>query len=95
MKSTSSRGGKKYFITFFDDNTSFCYLYLLNCNDDTIDAFKHCKNEAGNQLNVKIKTIWCDKGGEYKSSFAEICLKYVIKLLHLYTTVKWFGGTEE
>ena len=34
MKSTPSRGGKKYFITFIDDCTRFCYVYLLNSKDE-------------------------------------------------------------
>ena len=55
MKSTPSRGGKKYFITFIDDCTRFCYVYLLNSKDETIDAFKQYKNEVENQLNLKKK----------------------------------------
>ena len=44
MKSTPSRGGKKYFLTFIDDCTRFCYVYLLNSTDEAIDAFKQYKN---------------------------------------------------
>ena len=55
MKSTPYRGGKKYFITFIDDCSRFCYVYLLNSKDETIDAFKQYKNEVENQLNLKIK----------------------------------------
>ena len=55
MKSTPSRGGKKYFITFIDDCTRFCYVYLLNSKDEAIDAFKQHKNEVENQLNLNIK----------------------------------------
>ena len=69
---------KKYFITFIDDCTRFCYVYLLNSKDETIDAFKQYKNEVENQLNLKIKMIRRDRGGEYESPFAEICLEYDI-----------------
>ena len=78
MKSTPSRGGKKYFITFIDDCTRFCYVYLLNSKDEVIDAFKQYKNEVENQLNLMIKMIRSDRGGEYESRFAEICLEYGI-----------------
>ena len=78
MKSTPSRGGKKYFITFIDDCTRFCYVYLLNSKDEVVDAFKQYKNEVENQLNLKIKMIQSDRGGEYESPFAEICLEYSI-----------------
>jgi len=40
MKSIPSRGGKKYFISFIDDSTRYCYVYLFNSKDETIDAFK-------------------------------------------------------
>jgi len=30
MHSISSIGGKKYFITFIDDYSKFCYVYLLH-----------------------------------------------------------------
>ena len=78
MKSTPSRDEKKYFITFIDDRTRFCYVYLLNSKDEAIYAFKQYKNEVENQLNLKIKMIRSDRGGEYESPFAEICLEYGI-----------------
>jgi hypothetical protein len=30
MNGILSKGGKQYFITFIDDSTIFCYVYLLN-----------------------------------------------------------------
>ena len=75
MKSTPSRGGKKYFITFIDDCTRYCYVYLLNSKDEAIDAFRQYKTEVENQLDKKIKMIRSDRGGEYESPFAEICLE--------------------
>ena len=38
------------------------------------------KNEVENQLNLKIKMIRSDRGGEYEYPFAEIYLKYGIVL---------------
>ena len=48
MKSTPSRGGKKYFIIFIDDFTRYCYVYLLNSKDKAIDAFRQYKTEVEN-----------------------------------------------
>lgn len=48
MKSTPSRGGKKYFITFIDDCTRYYYIYLLNSKDEEIDAFRQYKTEFEN-----------------------------------------------
>ena len=75
MKSIPSRVGKKYFITFIDDCTRYCYVYLLNSKDETIDAFRQYKTEVENQLDKKIKKIRSDRGGEYESPFAEKCLE--------------------
>ncbi|XP_060178171.1 uncharacterized protein LOC132608115 [Lycium barbarum] len=49
----------------------------LSAEDEAIDAFNQYKNEVENQLNKKIKMIRSDRGGEYESPFAEICLEYV------------------
>ena len=73
MKSTPSHGGKKYFITFIDNCTRYCYVYLLNDKDEAIDAFRLYKPEVENQLDKNIKMIWSDRGGEYESPFAQIC----------------------
>ncbi|XP_019251306.1 PREDICTED: uncharacterized protein LOC109230240 [Nicotiana attenuata] len=53
--------------------------------DEAIEAFKQYKNEVENQLNKKIKMIRSDRGREYESPFAEICLGYV----------QWKSGTEK
>ena len=55
MKSTSSCGGKKYFVIFIDNYTPFCYVYFLNITDETIDKYKQLKNKVENQLNLKDK----------------------------------------
>ena len=39
MKVVQTRGGKKYFITFIDDCTRYCYVYLLRSKDEAIEAF--------------------------------------------------------
>ena len=75
MKSIPSHGGKKYFITFIDDCTRYCDVYLLNSKDEAIDAFKQYKIEVENQLNKKIKMIRSDRCGEYEFPFQEICLE--------------------
>ena len=75
MKSTPSRGGKKCFINFIDNCTRYCYVYLLNGKDEPIETYWQYKTEVENQLDRKIKMIRSDRGGEYESPFAEICLE--------------------
>ena len=65
---TPTRGGKKYFITFIDDYSRFCYVYLLHRKNETIDVFKTYKNEVENKKNKTLKMLRFDRGGEYEST---------------------------
>nr|GEV69300.1 Gag-Pol polyprotein [Tanacetum cinerariifolium] len=79
LKSLPTKGGNKYFITFIDDCTKYCYVYLLKSKDEAIDKFVLYKTEVENQLGKKIKVIRSDKGGEYVSSFSELYAKHGIR----------------
>lgn len=78
LKFLQTRGGKKYFITFIDDATRYCYVYLLRSKDEALEMFKNYKNEVENQLGRKIKIIRSDRGGEYEAPFAEFCSQHGI-----------------
>ncbi|GJX73502.1 retrovirus-related pol polyprotein from transposon TNT 1-94 [Tanacetum coccineum] len=79
LKSLPTKGGNKYFITFIDDCTKYCYVYLLKSKDEAIDKFVLYKTEVENQLGRKIKVVRSDKGGEYVSTFAKLCAKHRIR----------------
>ncbi|GJZ77818.1 retrovirus-related pol polyprotein from transposon TNT 1-94 [Tanacetum coccineum] len=79
LKSLPTKGGNKYFITFIDDCTKYCYVYLLKSKDEAIDKFVLYKTEVENQLGRKIKVVRSDRGGEYVSPFAELCAKHGIR----------------
>ena len=64
---TESRGGKKYFVTFIDDHSRWCKVYLLTIKDEGFDAFKSYKAYAENKCGTKIKCLQSDNGGEYLS----------------------------
>ena len=57
LKCVQTRGGNKYFITFVDDSTKYCYVYLIKSKDEAIGKFVLYKTEAGNYLNKKIKVL--------------------------------------
>jgi transposase InsO family protein len=79
MNGMLTKGGKRYFITFIDDSTRFCYVYLLKSKDETLHYFKTYKAEAENQLERKIKRLRSDRGGEYFSSeFSDFCVEHGI-----------------
>ena len=74
FKTIPTRGGKNYFITFIDDCSKYCYVYLLHSKDEALNMFKTYKAEVENQLEKKIKIIRSDRGGEYESiAFADFC----------------------
>jgi hypothetical protein len=50
-----TKGGKRYFMTFIDDYTRFCYVYLLKSKDEALNYFKIYKAKVENQLEKKIK----------------------------------------
>ncbi|GKE26616.1 retrovirus-related pol polyprotein from transposon TNT 1-94, partial [Tanacetum coccineum] len=64
LKSLPTKGGNKYFITFIDDCTKYCYVYLLKSKDEAIDKFVLYKTEVENQLGKKIKVVRSERGGE-------------------------------
>ncbi|GJV28930.1 retrovirus-related pol polyprotein from transposon TNT 1-94, partial [Tanacetum coccineum] len=79
LKSLPTKGGNKYFITFIDDCTKYCYVYLLKSKDEAIDKFVLYKTEVENQLGKKIKVVRSDRGGEYVAPFAKLCAKHGIR----------------
>ena len=62
LKFAPTRGRKKYFITFIDDCTRYCYVYLLNRKDEAMNMFITYKVEVKNQLNKNIKILKFDRG---------------------------------
>jgi hypothetical protein len=79
MNGDLTKGGKRYFMTFIDDCTRFCYVYFLKTKDKTLHYFKAYKAKVENQLKRKIKRLKSDRGGEYFSSdFTEFCVEHGI-----------------
>ncbi|GJX29166.1 zinc finger, CCHC-type containing protein [Tanacetum coccineum] len=65
LHATPSLGNKKYFVTFIDDASRFCYVYLLHTKDEALDKFKVFKTEVELQQGSLIKRFRSDRGGEY------------------------------
>jgi transposase InsO family protein len=77
MNGELTKGGKRYFMTFIDDYTRFCYVYLLKSKDKALHYLKTYKDYVENQLERKIKRLMSDRGGEYFSSdFSEFCVDH-------------------
>lgn len=78
LKFVQTRGGNKYFITFVDDSTKYCYVYLLKSKDEVLEKFILYKNEVENQLNKKIKVLRSDQRSEYETPISEFCAQHGI-----------------
>ncbi|GJY11286.1 zinc finger, CCHC-type containing protein [Tanacetum coccineum] len=62
LHATPSLGNKKYFVTFIDDASRFCYVYLLHTKDEALDKFKVFKTEVELQQGSLIKRFRTDRG---------------------------------
>nr|GEU53839.1 zinc finger, CCHC-type [Tanacetum cinerariifolium] len=60
-----SFGHNKYVITFIDDASRYCYVYLLHAKHEALDKFKIYKQEVELQRQESIKVFRTDRGGEY------------------------------
>uniref|UniRef100_A0A2P2MWM4 Retrovirus-related Pol polyprotein from transposon TNT 1-94 n=1 Tax=Rhizophora mucronata TaxID=61149 RepID=A0A2P2MWM4_RHIMU len=64
-------GGEKYFITFIDDYSWYCCLYLLYEKSQSVNTLEVFIDEVERQLDRKVKVIKSDRGGEYYGKFNE------------------------
>nr|KAJ0200300.1 hypothetical protein LSAT_V11C600326060 [Lactuca sativa] len=60
-----SLGNKKYVVTFIDDASRYCYIYLLHSKDEALDKFKIYKQQVELHKNELIKVLRTNRGGEY------------------------------
>ena len=63
-----TKDNKKYFITFIDDCSRYCYVYLLKSKDEAFNKFLIYKSEAETQTRKVLKRLRSDRGGEYTSN---------------------------
>ena len=72
MNGQITMSGKRYFITFIDDYSRFCYVYLLSSKDEALVMFKTYKNKVELHCETFIKCLRSDRGGEYYLSLIHI-----------------------
>ena len=64
--------GHTSFITFIDDYSRYMYLYLIKDKSESLTTFKDYKTEVENQLDLKIKVVRSDRGGEYYGRHTDV-----------------------
>jgi hypothetical protein len=67
----SSANGNKYMMTFIDDYTRMCWVYLLKEKSQAFDTFKNFHLWIKNETQLNIGTFRTHNGGEYTSSVFE------------------------
>ena len=61
----------KYFITFIDDFSHYGHVYLLHEKSQSVNTLKVYINEVKKQLDIKVKIVRSDRGGEYYGRYAK------------------------
>ncbi|GKD22247.1 zinc finger, CCHC-type containing protein [Tanacetum coccineum] len=88
MHATPSLGNKKYFVTFIDDASRFCYVYLLHSKDEALYKFKVFKIEVELQQGSLIKRFRTDKGVEYIDTLHFLSVGIIHEMTAPYTPQK-------
>uniref|UniRef100_A0AAV1TN76 Integrase catalytic domain-containing protein n=1 Tax=Peronospora matthiolae TaxID=2874970 RepID=A0AAV1TN76_9STRA len=71
---TSTFSNKRYFVTFIDDKSRFCTVYLIHSKFEVLDKSTQFTKFAETQTDRRIKMLRNDNGGEYVSNkFAAFC----------------------
>ena len=72
--------GEQYYILFIDDFSRMCWIGLLKHKDEAFKKFQIFKALVENELDLKIKCLRSDRGGEYISDeFFDFCEQHGIK----------------
>ena len=72
---TESLGKKRYFVSFTDDYSRCCQVYLMKHKSEALDKFKEFEAQVTNESGLSIGTLRTDNGGEYTSVEFENFLK--------------------
>ena len=71
----ASLGGGEYVLTFIDDYSRFCWVYIIRHKSEVFTKFKEFKVMVEKQYNSNIKMLRSDNGGEYCSNEFETFLR--------------------
>lgn len=57
--------GFKYYVTFIDECTPFCWIFLLINKDEVYSTFVTFYQFILNHFSISIQTLQSDEGGDY------------------------------
>lgn len=65
--STQSFGGVSYYLTFIDDFSHKVWVYCIKHKSEALTKFKEFKLAIEKELDMQIKILHFDNGGEFTS----------------------------
>ncbi|XP_019427158.1 PREDICTED: uncharacterized protein LOC109335479 [Lupinus angustifolius] len=69
----ATKSGSKYYVSFIDDYTRYCWIFLMKHHSEFFGIYCHFRALVNTQYNSVIKCFRCDLGGEYTSNkFSEL-----------------------
>ena len=69
----ATKGGSHYYVSFIDDYTRYCWVYLMKNRSEFLGIYKSFRAFVKTQHSAVIKYFRCDLGGEYTSNeFSEL-----------------------
>ena len=70
----TSLNGNRYYITFIDDYSRFCWIYFFKSKIEVANIFWKHKALVENQSRCRLRTIRSDNGKEYANdTFHKFC----------------------
>ena len=57
--------GEEYYILFIDDFSRMCWIGFLKHKNEAFEKFKFFKDLVENELDLKIKCLRSNRGGEF------------------------------
>ena len=64
---TPTFSGKRYFVTFIDEYSHYCVVYLLQNKSEVSTKFAQFVALAETQTGKRVRVLRSDNGGEYTS----------------------------
>ena len=58
----------RYYLVLIDEYSKFIWVYLLKNKSNVFDIFKYFKAYVENQLNISLKVLRTNGGGEFTSN---------------------------
>jgi transposase InsO family protein len=64
----STKGRSRYYVSFIDDHTRYCWVYLMKHRSEFFEIYAVFRALIKTQHSAVIKCFRCDLGGEYTSN---------------------------